>query len=274
MKKAYGNLVYTPRLLEIMALKDYSLKLASLANSINENLNEAITDVTCTHFSFVMQKTAMEGKCIHFFFEGDHFRDWLAQCKTPLQDELLECINQFAADLRFKENTVNPVFAFHFEGGNTESYLCSWLNEIENLKTGIVTKQNVLIVYRSPYKPVAFQIIGHEYEKNDTELDTIFQTCASCLAYIQAFPEMVSPGIPNNLKNPNWYRKTQNRTVKVSPVLIDRNGPIPHYRIGHFRFLSSPRFTHKQGKTIFVHGCFVKGQAETVSNIDKEIMVS
>lgn len=40
----------------------------------------------------------------------------------------------------------------------------------------------------------------------------------------------------------------------------------PHYRIGHFRLLSSERYVNKQGQTVFVRPCFVKGVAETVQD--------
>ena len=49
-----------------------------------------------------------------------------------------------------------------------------------------------------------------------------------------------------------------------SSKIIIRDGPCPHYRVGHFRYLSSERFRVKRGMTVFVHGAFVKGKAKTV----------
>jgi hypothetical protein len=90
---------------------------------------------------------------------------------------------------------------------------------------------------------------------------------SSALAYVLAFPEMVYDGLPPDLKHIGWYKGTA-KTVSVSPTLIDHSSPCPHFRIGHFRVLSSERFKVKKGQTIFVKGTFVKGTAKTVEGIE------
>lgn len=81
--------------------------------------------------------------------------------------------------------------------------------------------------------------------------------------YLSCFPDQIKAGIPDDLKHSNYYQG-QRRTIGISEKVIIRDGPTPHYRVGHFRMLQSARYKNKKGQVVFVHGCFVKGKAETV----------
>jgi hypothetical protein len=88
--------------------------------------------------------------------------------------------------------------------------------------------------------------------------------------YIECFPEQIADGIPFDLKHPNHFRKMQSKTISIAPsVFTNHNSPIPHYRTGHFRLLSSEYYKNKRWKVVFVSGCFVKGKAQTVLNLEE-----
>jgi len=88
--------------------------------------------------------------------------------------------------------------------------------------------------------------------------------------YVDCFPEMLTDGVPEELKHPSHHQHKIKKSLCVSPKIIEKreDGNItPHFRRGHFRALMSPVFTHKQFQTIFISETFVKGKATTVQEI-------
>ena len=98
----------------------------------------------------------------------------------------------------------------------------------------------------------------------------------AALAYMEAFPEQVRAGVPEDLKHPAHYRRTENMSVGVAPQIRNSNGgthasPEGHYRVCHLRFLRSQRFRNKRFQFVLVDGTFVgKGEARTVAGPDEE----
>jgi hypothetical protein len=90
--------------------------------------------------------------------------------------------------------------------------------------------------------------------------------------YITCFPEQVVAGIPSDAKRAE-YAASNARTIGISSTVLHHGGVTPHYRAGHFRLLSSDRFINKRGQIVFVHGCFVNGQANTVLSPESETEV-
>ena len=82
--------------------------------------------------------------------------------------------------------------------------------------------------------------------------------------YRESFPESVVDGIPCFLKYPRKITGGKKVAIRGVTEIIDRAGSTPHFRKGHFRFLSSDRFTNKQGQVVFVKGAFVRGRAKTI----------
>ena len=87
--------------------------------------------------------------------------------------------------------------------------------------------------------------------------------------YMSAFPEQVRDGIPADAKRTARI-SGPTRTVGVAPAVVMHDGVTPHYRSGHFRLLSAERYVNKKGQVVFVHGCFVKGQAKTVLSTEEQ----
>jgi len=88
--------------------------------------------------------------------------------------------------------------------------------------------------------------------------------------YIEAFPNVVVPAGADTCKI-GHYNGTH-KSVLTSEVARRENenaSVSPHFRRGHFRVLSSDKFTNKQGQVVFVKGCFVRGKAYEVLGDEK-----
>jgi len=96
--------------------------------------------------------------------------------------------------------------------------------------------------------------------------------------YMDAFPDAVIESVSGTIHKVNHYQGTRHCVTRNE--IIDeehRHSVSPHWRRGHFRLLSSPKFIRKQGQTIYVRGTFVKGKAFDVmddappyANIEQE----
>lgn len=80
--------------------------------------------------------------------------------------------------------------------------------------------------------------------------------------YMDAFPETVVPAGSDDVKHIGHF-EGQRRFVAGNAIVEEerRHGVSPHWRRGHFRLLTSMRFVHKQGLTVYVRGSFVRGTA-------------
>jgi hypothetical protein len=87
--------------------------------------------------------------------------------------------------------------------------------------------------------------------------------------YLDCFPESIRNGPPDDCIQP--YRLTtqskQSFHIVTHESLLERGGPAPHFRRGHFRRLMSEHWTNKRGQTVFVRSSFVRGKAKTVAEV-------
>lgn len=74
----------------------------------------------------------------------------------------------------------------------------------------------------------------------------------------ESFPEMFLKGPPADLLHPAWYRKLNTAHISLGHV---RSDMAPHIRRGHFRLLSSEKFTKKRGQLVFVKASMVNADA-------------
>lgn len=85
--------------------------------------------------------------------------------------------------------------------------------------------------------------------------------------YLSCFPEALRDGLPVFAKHPAHFRGKTCKTVAAVPQVIDRDGPTPHFRKGHFRTLRSSRYVNKRWQVVWVSEAFIKGQAKTVEDV-------
>jgi len=211
------------------------------------NPGDAIKEASLYTVLAWAEAAVLESMSLHLFFRGPDFRTWLRKAAPPMLDEQFQCVLQFCRE--------NGTLVLHFERGDSPAYLLV-------AARGINGEEWVLASRGVKHHIVYFRAGAEAYDEETSE---VVDTISGAIAYIQAFPEMVVPGIPDDLKNPNHFRKVAaKKTVSMSPRLIESDGPCPHYRLGHFRLLSNERFINKKGQVIFVRGTFVKGRAKTV----------
>lgn len=286
MKRAYGQYVYSPKdLFEFILKMSFAERIKFyIEKGYAANETDAIEQSAFLSLRLYMELETKTGNCLHWFFTGEGIHDWLQNCQTPLTNEQSEIIFSFSGD---KKKIASRPFMFHFLGGGSPVYLCQF-SSFPNLDENVnqIAMENLL--QGRPVGQVSFEhdkmlmiccglkdehmCVVKTNEKNplppSPERNRRVSLVSSALAYIACFPDTIKEGIPNDLKNQNYFRKQTCKAIGMHESLIFRDGPSPHYRIGHFRFLQSKHFTHKRGQIIFIHGTFVKGKAKTVEGID------
>jgi hypothetical protein len=282
MKRAYSEFRFSKKVMqayESMIGQPERYVFAKIKEGVRVLLPEADESEIAFHanlslHSAMAQFQAQSGDCLHFFFKGDGIADWLASCSTELADETIAMIGEIAPQFH-KESINRRAFCFmlHFPGGNSPCYLCKVQGKTIITDNGGISKVAdanwVIQVIRSSDQMSFFSRadvvgMGMDVRFNDKETEETLGFIAACVAYIRCFPETVVDGIPDDLKHPNHHKYGRSKTVGIADGLIVRDGPSPHFRSGHFRHLTSDRYTTKRGMTVFVRGAFVKGKAKTV----------
>jgi hypothetical protein len=217
----------------------------------------------------ICERKAFIGDCVHYYFIGDGFGKWLKECCPEDQTEQFRIAKQM--------DVMNKPIIFHVEGINTEPFLVQMLPDPTS-KYADGACVPLILVLRGKTKPM---LSYHPFHDNcemtsvngGMEMAKDYSLLINgCLAYIEAFPDMVKNGVPEGILKSTKQYNFESRTITPSPVIYNvQNGVSPHYRTGHFRCLSNECFVNKKGKIIFVHGCFVKGVAKTVIGIDNEL---
>jgi hypothetical protein len=114
---------------------------------------------------------------------------------------------------------------------------------------------------------VHMQTNESDFTKNGSDDSTIklSKLIFGLSLYMDAFPAAVTEANLGDIHKLNHY--TGPRNIVTSNDIIDEELAhiiTPHWRRGHFRLLSSPKFIYKCGQTVYVRGSFVRGQAFTV----------
>ena len=261
-KRAYGEWVFSPALKGARDTpRSTRIKnLVQLCADMGMRGDRLRDEVATNDAAIAMEIEAYSGRCVHFFFTGAGFASWLTQCSTPIARDMQTIVDRFMDHLGKGDNSES--FMLHFEGGDSNVYLAKWCETVDG--------RSILMV-RTKTSPFIFSFCpdAEDSARDNSDADTMDaqHTLGSAMAYMQAFPDTVMDGIPENLRNPNHSRHHTCRSVCMAEDIIIRDGPSPHYRVGHFRLLLSERFTKKRGQVVFVRGCFVKGKAETVKGV-------
>lgn len=265
MKRAYSQYSFgknTENASKLTPVERFNnLRKGLLSSELFSNIHEFNEELAIIYNSVELELDAWSGGCVHYFFTGSGMHDWLLNCAAPLGDEQSKIISKSADNPEEK----SLPFMFHFCGGNSPVYLCRWLYGGLNIHTGKKEHRNNLFILRGNHRAAISLFPG--WDSKDGEILSCQALVSSALAYIQCFPGMIKDGIPDDLKHQNYYRRTICKSIGMHTSLIHHDGPCPHYRVGHFRFLSSDKFVHKKGQIIFVHATFVKGKALTVQEI-------
>ena len=219
-------------------------------------------------------------KFTHIYFKNKELRNFLAEMKLSNLEETIE---------------------FLYESGESFKYTPSYdgihpLGKSENIQ---VFSFGIHIPYEKEDKGYAFQLLFNErkeldliwavgknegwcsaenYKNNLKSSDEhsdfftyIFRLAINTIAYMKAFPECVTEGVPKTEFEECGYILEVSEKV-LENTNIDFNKMIsPHFRKGYWKLLKSDFYTHKKGQLVFVSETMVNGIAKTVEkSSDKE----
>ena len=219
-------------------------------------------------------------KLTHIYFKNKELRNFLAEMKLSNLEETIE---------------------FLYESGESFKYTPSYdgihpLGKSENIQ---VFSFGIHIPYEKEDKGYAFQLLFNErkeldliwavgknegwcsaenYKNNLKSSDEhsdfftyIFRLAINTIAYMKAFPECVTEGVPKTEFEECGYILEVSEKV-LENTNIDSNKMIsPHFRKGYWKLLKSDFYTHKKGQLVFVSETMVNGIAKTVEkSSDKE----
>ena len=225
--------------------------------------------------TIAMETMAKTGHCLHLFFTGEGMHDWLKSCATPFTVEHFGVLRTVQAqpyvhDNRHNEgSTESRVVMLHFAGGESPCYLLMLTSDRgEEGFTGYIgTGRGLHITFNDDLKLA---------KTVDEETITVIGTVAAAISYMKCFPDTVINGVPSDVKHPNHFKGLKSQSVGMHKSLVVRDGPSPHYRSGHFRYLEAERFKKARFTTVFVHGTFVKGKSKVVlspEDSEKDVVI-
>ena len=233
-------------------------------NKTNERFWQHIRDedAQARAFGLMLQADMFLGNCIHYFMPSRDFCDWLVSCPKELG----------ANQIYRACNILTNRFALHFPiGQGLRSFLGTFMGNSSNPnRPGIfLTSGHGACMWGSVILPVGGLSKPLEYltDSSSAVIDQVryaSKLVAGFGLYASCFPGCIRHGIPSDLRKGKWDKTQKAKTVVISREVKSSGGITPHYRSGHFRLLNADRYTKKKGQVVFVHGCFVRGEARVV----------
>jgi len=202
----------------------------------------------------------IKGDAVHWFVESDELAAFLKDTASrSLDAEMLEAL--IRPDGSWKEtagvvHTPSEVYFYYY---------------FRHKGKGFEEDKNWLGVSTGDY----FQFVTwfdktglRNTDSVDGPIAEAYQLIFGMGLYTACFPHAVRDGLPEDIRFPQHHKKDKKKTlVAVPEVQVERGSPRPHFRVGHFRYLKSDRYTHKRGQWVFVKQTFVKGRAKTVEEV-------
>lgn len=215
--------------------------------------------------SFCILKEISESRATHIFLPGAEFVNWIISCVKDLLPEYADAVRVLGDDNRvvvfhFPCNSGFVSFGANIGKDNWEPFtertmpkssagVLVWsAGNGKQLGRSIFTMQNA-----SQHRPDVFRYI---------------KLLIGLGMYISAFPETLKDGPPLDLQHPSHHKYIEPKWIGISEKISlggTHASPVAHFRHGHFRVLTSERFTKKRFQAVFVSETFVnKAKAKTV----------
>ena len=261
---------YAPNLRKVLKRRGITWKqLVEISNKVIEeetDVKQQAIDFDLLQY-LNMEHCLMQGKGKHLFMPDKVFCDWLVACVPVLETEHAKALT-----VNFLHGNVG---CMHFPT-SSKLYSCCFVipEEVHQYNLSSPTEQLI------PYGAIAMLFPVNNDSKLSwattiiidtidlTKCEPMVQYYAKLIIglgmYLSCFPAQIKKGIPEDITNVKCYQQGDLRHIGIERSIVVRDGPMPHYRTGHFKILRSEFYTKMRYKTIFVHGCFVKGKAETV----------
>lgn len=287
---------------------DYFLQEKKI-NSVDFPIEEYVGQIRNSLMISLSERSSITGNAYHLFLQDIDFCNWIVSCVKEYSEEHLEYIyktfNKHPVVFHFPKGS--GLYSFLIEVYGKLPIVKKYLMQEDNLnilkreleKDRFIVNKNLdyylnqcehtRLVFsfscgnKDDSKYLIFNPSGLEKDKIGVDFGDIsfnnkedkaswfIRFVVGIGMYIGCFPEQMIDGIPEDLKHPSHHNNRINKTIKISPKIIERDGPRPHYRSGHFRLLSSDFYKNKKGQVIFIHGTFVKGKVKTILGPDNEV---
>jgi hypothetical protein len=257
--------------------------------AVEKNLTKIPTSFStqeeCLFFPiFLAEQRALKGEILHYFIESEALAEKLPGMIKGFNPQYLDALCEDAeADSEMTTKSASEKLylgACQIAAGSTGSgeirTKTAMLHTCGKKADGIL-----FTITRGPAEGDFWMVHlrnkeGIHYwgrnEKETNSATTPLQQAVNLIfamgLYVKCFPHALVEGFPETAKHPAHYKGQQCASVGTVPQIIERDGPSPHFRSGHFRVLNSPVFTKSRFKVIFIEDTFVKGRAKTV--IDQE----
>lgn len=224
--------------------------------------NASVTDIQLSVDLTVAEILSLEGKSTHLFCNKILF-DWLV-----FHAKDIELNKTWVNDLfqkGEKPNSYIPII-LHVSGGT--SPCCIYMKS--DSSQVIVVSNDAIYYVGDKISDDAVEIVLKENSKEWSNIFACSMFIKGLSIYMNCCDGVLRDGVPDDLKHAPRFNEKCSRYIRTHPDIFESNtrSVSPHFRNGHFRLLVSDQFTKKKGQVVFVHECFVKGQAKTV--IEKE----
>lgn len=186
----------------------------------------------------------LRGQCKHIFFTGEGIREWLMGCKCPPRvermEEAMESYREDEAYLVYFNDNLPSVTIYRDSGQ-------------PRFLTAII-EENVLLIDLS---------FGAEDMSVDRGAEPLWNLVFAAAAYMHAFPETVSMGVPMELAETREFKSIKNaRSVGIHEKIKVAGSQC--FVRGHFMYLASERYTTKRFERVFRVG-HIRGGGEAVT---------
>lgn len=215
-------------------------------------------------------KDDMIGKILHIFLKTNNLKTFLINTQIKDYNNFIQFITDNGEYKDFTNvSTGKKLLAADFKiclhvPNETSGYSYN-LSVDENQKIRIILLHKGLVITmdKEKDKPFLFENPKTVEESEDYES---WKLILNLIYYMNAFPECVFDGVPkgfrfeNGFKNKKIQLSLSDKIIEKTIKSNDGREIVPHFRVGHFRYLRSEYFTKKRGQVIFIDTCFVKGK--------------
>ena len=239
-------------------------------------------------FTLVSEYMLMTGAVTHLYLPGREFCDWLVNATTVVSlDTIKVVMDEIDMSNRYPgismpselvgQSVYNPVVLHFPADAKIASFMLSYLPDRKRLCASDDNREPPALLVSSNNHSGEVSSIIHSMQPTGTadDIDYIeYRTRLVCGLgmYTNCFPEAKIPGVPEDLKHPAHHKYAGCTTIQV--VSRIRGGgthasPMGHFRQGHFRTLTSARYTKKRFQVIWIDQTFVNGKAETILSTEE-----
>lgn len=246
-------------------------------------LNQPLEDVRTHMIILDLWRLDTNKKFMHVYFKTKELRDFLAEMRLAdldgIKDFLFESGENFNSFPNFYGKNIGDLGKVE----NVQAYSFGLYIPYEKAEKGYAFQ----LALNEKRELVLFWAIGknegycsarnynnnlHSTAEHSEFYTKTFRLAVNTIAYMKAFPECVTEGVPKNENDE--YGCTLDISEKIVESVKNTNSNrmvAPHFRKGFWKVLRSDYFTHKKGQIIFVSETMVNGVAKTVEkSTDKE----